>query len=274
MKNLQFKAILFLLLSISSISKISAQNAYASLNIGYGFKSSTQNISGFNNFSSNGGNSLRHYEQINLSLGRGAQLGGALGYMFNPHIGMELGLNYLIGAQTDATRSNNNGYTNYHYWANQFRINPTLVLSTGMTPINPYAKFGLLVGIGSVHQEINDYNGNDLENMFIKSNGGTAVGFTSAIGCLFNVKDNVNFFAEINLVNLSYAPSKSLITKDEVNGVDRLPFMTTSQKEGEYVDSYTSDPNNPRPNSVPSLSLKTKMPFSSVGFNIGLRFTL
>ncbi len=274
MKNTPFKVVLSIALIYISCGKIAAQGAYANLNIGYGFKSSSQNISGFNNYSSNGGNSLRHYEQINLSLGQGAQLGGALGYMFNPNIGMELGLNYLIGARVSATRSNNNGYTDYHYWANQFRINPTIVLATGMDKINPYAKFGVIVGIGSVNQEINDFDNNDIENILIKSNGGTAVGFNSAIGALFNIKDKVNLFAEISLINLSYAPSKSLITKDEVNGVDRLPFMTTSQKEGEYVDSYTYDPNNPRPDSIPSLSLKTKIPFSSIGFNIGLRFTL
>lgn len=274
MKIFQSKALLLSLLSAVTFIQVSAQRSYANINIGYAFQSSAQNIAGFNNFSSNGGNSLRHYEQINLSLGKGAQLGGALGYMFNPHIGMELGLNYLRGTQIDATRSNNNGYTNYHFWANQFRFNPTLVLATGMEKINPYAKFGLVLGIGSVHQTINDYEGNDIENIEIKSNGGTAVGFNSAIGALFNLKENVNLFAEISLMNLSYAPSKSLLTKDEVNGVDRLPFMTTSQKEGEYVDSYTIDPNNQRPNSIPSLSLKTKMPFSSIGFNFGLQFTL
>ena len=122
MKNLQFKSLILLLLSTLSLYQLKAQRTYANLNIGYGFKSSSQNMAGFNNFSSNGGNSLRQYEQINLSLGQGAQVGGALGYMFNPNIGMELGLNYLRGANTNATRSNNNGYTDYHYWANQFRI--------------------------------------------------------------------------------------------------------------------------------------------------------
>jgi opacity protein-like surface antigen len=274
MKNLQFKALILLLLSTLSLYQLKAQRTYANLNIGYGFKSSSQNISGFNNFSSNGGNSLRHYEQINLSLGQGAQVGGALGYMFNPNIGMELGLNYLRGANTNATRSNNNGYTDYHYWANQFRINPCLVLATGREKINPYAKFGLVVGIGSIHQTMEDYSSGDIERIAIKSNGGTALGFNSAIGAIFNLKENVNFFAEISLLSLSYAPTKAIMTKDEVNGVDRLPSMNTSQKEDEYVDSYTVDPNNQRPNSMPSISLKTKMPFSNVGINIGLQFTL
>lgn len=266
---------LFLSLSICLMAaNTSAQSAYATLHLGYAFPSGSQNMAGISNSDNPGGNNVRSYEQINTSLGKGVNVGGAIGYMFNMHIGAELGLSYLVGGKTKGMHTDNNGSTEYIVSANMFRINPSIVFATGFAKFNPYTKFGVVVGFGSVFYETNDRDNGDVENILSVSDGGTALGVSSALGAIFDMNEKVSLFGEITMMNLTYAPTRNSITKYNRNGVDLLPTMNSRERDTEFVDSYSYDPNNPRPNSIPSLALKEKLPFGSLGLNVGIRINL
>ncbi len=246
-----------------------AQGAYININAGYGLSMSSLNFIDFYNYTE-GINSSTD-ERVNVSLGKGLNVGGAFGYMFNKNIGAELGISYLLGGKSKAKDKYLGGKTDYTLSAKMLRINPSIVIASGLDGINPYAKFGLIVGSGSVMYEVNDNDGGDIEIIKIKWNGGLAFGLNAGVGALFNLSDKMAFFGEINMVNMSYAPTKGKVTEATYNGVDELPYMTTREKEAEFVDSYTYSSSNPPADSQPSKALKRKLPFGSFGINFGLR---
>jgi hypothetical protein len=257
-------------------NNIYAQGTYIDFNVGYGFRISSQNIEWpeFHNFMIV--NSSVTSEQVNVSLGKGFSLGGAFGYMFNKNIGAELGVSYLIGGKSKAQNNYTNDKIDYTLSSKMLRINPSIVISSGFDGINPYAKFGLIIGSGSIMYEYNDNNDGNIEITKMKMNGGLALGLSSSIGVLFNLNDKMSFFGELNMINLSYAPTKGEIIEATYNGTDELPKMTTSEKEIEFVDSYSSiiNYNNSSADSQPRQELKYMMPFGSFGINFGLKISL
>jgi hypothetical protein len=259
-----------------------AQKSYVSFNAGYGAKMGSQNLEDFYNYTySTTGDFEYEYtsthknEQINLSLGKGLNLGGSFGHMFNKNIGAELGISYLLGGKTEAkdTYTYNGeqyGTTKYIISAKMLRIVPTLVVTTGMEKLNPYAKFGVILGTGSVKYEYKDDEDGDIEIREMKMKGGLAMGLNTAIGVTFDFSEKMSFFGEINMVNMTYAPKKGEVTKATYNGIDELADMTTSEKEIEFVKSYTVSSAEPPSDSEASKELSRKLPFGSIGLNIGI----
>ena len=279
MKKNYFK-MLFLIFVINLLSAplLFAQGAYLNINSGYATSMSSQNLSGFENstfeFYSNS-YSLKH-EQIIFSFGKGLNFGADFGYMFNKNLGAEIGVSYLIGGNTISTLTQPNNSTEITVSSKMLRINPSLVITSGFEKINPYAKFGLILGSGYVilssNQEISGFSGQQSNSESIKLSGAIAIGLTSGIGALYKINDKLSFFGELNMINLSYAPTKGIKTDFRIDGVDMLPSLPTRQKETEYLDSFTVTSSNSNPqDSEPSKELKQKLPFGSFGLNLGLR---
>lgn len=148
-----------------------------------------------------------------------------------------------------------------------------IYLSIGhLIGINPYAKFGLVIGTGAVTMDYEDNDDGDVEVRKMKLNGGVAFGINAAIGAIFELSESISLFGELNAINMSYAPKKGEITEATYNGTDFLPHMTTYDKEVEFVDEVTYNYNSPPPDSQPSQQLKQKYPFGSFGINVGVVF--
>jgi hypothetical protein len=253
---------------------LSAQGLYVNANVGYGFKLGSTNISGFTKVQEYPGPSNNKETQINVSLGKGMNFGAAVGYMFNKNIGAELGVSYLLGLKTKAITDHSPSITmdETTMAGRMLRINPAFVVAAGFDKVNPYAKFGVIVGIGSV---INEFSYEDnIDKYYHKriDNGGVAFGFNAAAGVMFNLSEMISIFGEANMVNLSYAPTKGTLKKDTYNGVDQMGFLTTRNKETEFVKSI--DYNDPTPDSEPRKVLREKYAFGSVGINVGVRINL
>lgn len=255
-----------------------AQGAYIHINTGYGFNMSSQNLSSFDFINTTKGSNSTTYEQINVSLGKGIYLGGAFGYMLNENIGAELGISYLLGGKSKANYSDLYRTEDYTLSSKMLRFNPSLLIAYSFENIKPYAKFGFIIGFGSIMYECNgNYVFNSNRSTYeekLKLNGGIALGLSSGIGAMYELSDNMSFFGELNMVSLSYAPTKREFTEYIRNGVNQLPNMTTSDKVVEYVDSYTYNSNNPPADTQPRQELKEKLPYGSFGLNVGLRINL
>ena len=267
-----FKPLLMVFVISLFANNLFAQGTYVHINAGYGLNMSSQNINYFNFYNSTDGAISRTDEQVNLSLGKGLNVGGALGYMFNKNIGAELGISYLLGGESKAKDIYEGGVTDYTLSSNMLRINPTLVISSGFEKINPYAKFGFVIGSGSIMYESIDNDFKDIKVRKEKLNGGLAFGLNAGVGALYSLSENMSFFGEINMVNLSYAPTNGEVTEATKNGANDLPDMTTRERETIFVSSY--DRNAPRIDSQPAKELKQMFPYGSFGVNIGLRFSL
>jgi hypothetical protein len=269
MKKLQlFKGLFIIAMFLFVANDSNAQGAYVNLNVGYGFCMSSSTMEGLYNYTS--GQNSSTTEQIYFSLGKGLNFGGTFGYMFNEHVGAELGLSYLLGGKTKAKDEYNGGTTDYGLSSNMFRFIPAIVVAAGTEGVNPYAKFGLVIGTGSVTMDYEDNDDGDMEILKMKLNGGAAFGISGALGAIFELADNISLFGELNTINMSHSPTKGEITEATYNGTDVLPDMTTSEKEVEFVDEVTYNYNNPPPDSQPSQELKYKLPFGSLGINVGV----
>lgn len=273
MKKIKFLSLITVFAWILDVNNVVGQGAYVNINAGYSAKMSSQNLIYFDFYNYTSTSNSSTSEQVYVSLGKGLNFGGAFGYMFNENIGAELGLSYLLGGKSTAKVDGNEGggTSDATLSSNMLRINPSLVISSGLDGVNPYAKFGFVIGTGSVNYEYEINYDVNIYKEKKKMHGGLAMGLNAAIGAIFTLSENMSLFGEINMINMSYAPTKGEVTEATYNGADKLPDMTTSEKEIEFVDSYTHSYHNPPPNSEPRKELKQKLPFGSFGLNFGLR---
>lgn len=262
-----------------------SQGLYISAGGGYGFSmASDSSFSAIDHtINSTGSATVETYKISNGtgSFGRGLQFGATVGYMFSENIGAELNVGYLVGSKITKTdtelKNNGDTYSSTKTSSgNMLRLTPALRFSVGKDKLKPYMRVGLVIGVGS--KIVSTYSSTDFNASNGKTNidqsemaitGGISMGFAAGIGVNYMFKDKVGIFAELGIISQAWAPSKSVLTKSTSNGADNLPFMTTSQKETDYVNSYTTTSSTFSPG-TPSTALKMNTPFSSVGINVGV----
>lgn len=222
------------------------------------------------------------YESIKGSYGQGMNFGLKLGYMINSNFGFDLNTSYLISSKFESSQKFNGAWgVNYESSADivdqakMLRFNPSFIMSMGNEKISPFTKIGVVFGIGSAEQNV-EFRNSDGEsfNYTRLLNGGLSIGASAEIGLKLKLTEKLSFVGAVNFLAMNYAPKKGEYTAYTENGVDVLGLMQTSDKEVEFVDGYsvsTSDPDN---SNQPSKELKMYMPFSSVGLNVGIRFSL
>jgi hypothetical protein len=235
---------------------------------------SSQNLNYYEFYNHTGSYDSDLIEQINISLGKGLNFGGSFGYMFNKNIGTELGISYLLGGKSKAKQQQDYflSTTDHSISSNMLRFMPTMIISSGLENVNPYMRFGLVIGIGSVNYQYEENYDSDITKMKMKMYGGLALGLNAAVGANFNLNDKVSLFCEIIMVNMSYAPTKGEVTEALYNEIDQLINASTSEKEIEYVKSYDYD--DFESSLEPRKELKQKLPFGSVGINFGIAISL
>lgn len=273
------KLSLIILTSIFAICTLQTKaqlkkGAFVSFNVGYNAAAAVSNPLNLTNTTQTGPSAYEE-TQINFSLGKGVNTGLNIGYMVNEHIGFELGVNYLIGAKTKSTEKYTNGdYSNNDVSSKMIQIKPTIILATSMKKFTPYAKFGITIGSGKITANNDTKNGSTTFSRTLLLNKGIGIGFNGAVGILFPINKNLSFSTELATTNMQYSPKKGLITKSSVNGVDNLAGFSVYNKETDYVKKITYNSGGSFPNSgVPRQELAIAMPFSSIGINIGLKYS-
>jgi len=254
------------------------------INVGGGYNLGIANQSLLHNYEST--NNIEKMENVTTSLGKGLNFGLNLGYMFNGNIGIDLQCSYLLGDENAGESKSNYTFfsTNYYDYEkisvkNQIiRINPSLIIASGFDKLDPYAKFGVILGFGSItlNYLYEEYENNQLQDKEVvkwKMDGGMAFGISSALGLMYHISDLISVYGELNLVGMSYAPKKGVMTEYTINGTDQLPGLSTDDKEIDFVDDITYDYDNPPSSAEPMKELKFYFPYSSIGLNIGVRFS-
>ncbi|MEO8234221.1 MAG: outer membrane beta-barrel protein [Flavobacterium sp.] len=224
----------------------------------------------------NGGSDI-NWKTADVNLGKGINFGGTIGYMFNNQLGAEIAVDYLLGSKTETKIDGSGGSLNQTLSSRMIQIKPSFVLSAGYSKINPYAKFGAIIGSGKITQEFNLFIG-DLTEVEAEAKGGLAFGFHAGVGLNFGLTPKLSLFGELNMNNLSYAPEEGKLTKYNVNGVDQLPTLDISVKEYQYTDENPyiiigGGGTSPDPNQ-PYRAPKTSYSYSTIGINFGLKYSL
>jgi opacity protein-like surface antigen len=214
-------------------------------------------------------------EVVDYSLGKGINIGVAIGYMFNKNIGTEIAINYLKGGKTQGlNRSLDNTFEENSIAASLLQINPKIVLALGYEKINPYSKFGLVIGLNpsvvlTQNGQFFEDNITNKTELVTEFNGGQSIGFNAASGLMFNISDNFGLFGELNLTSLTYSPTKGTIKKAILNGINQLPQIPENEKNIKFLDEYTTSNTIDRSNEVRRFAL----PFGSLALNIGAKYS-
>jgi hypothetical protein len=263
------KLYIIIMLGIIGLSA-NAQRFYADAGLGWGFNAASSS------FGENISNTPLNYSLVKGSLGKGFPFGLKFGFMFNENISAELGIGYFIGSEITMT-STRDPQTYYYsvetssYKASMVRVMPGVKLTSG-NKIKPYAKFGFAIGIFGNIIFNNDATGALIVSQTYKYSGNLAMGYYGAFGIEYHLTDKISLFAEVMSINQSWAPGHSIITKYNMNGINQLASMPTSQKEIDYVNTITSA-DTTRNGNIPSKELKQYYPMSSLAINVGIHFT-
>ena len=288
--------ILSLFVLALALSQTKAQGLFIKVQPGYGLALSSSNF-GVNVTYTNTQTITTEtesfkYENVKGSYGNGLNVGASIGYMFNEYMGAELGIGYHIGGSYEVFSKGNSTSTmpplptvtsdtnrTTTYKANQFRLNPAIIITSGSEGLAPYLKFGLVLGIGtkvSVSQEYTSKTSVTAESKSIsewEQSGGMSIGLNGALGATYSISDNISLFAELEIISMSYAPTKQSLVKYTIDGVDKLSTLKTYSIETEYVSDYSATSQFPTPSEFdkPKQELKQYVPFSSFGINVGLQ---
>lgn len=235
------------------------------------------------------------------SYGKGFQTGATFGYMFTENIGAELGVSYLFGAPysirytninqridkyIDLTNNANNttasasssGIQDVRFSGNMLRLIPAIRITAGNGKIKPFMRIGLVIGLGGKIKSVskitltNTTGITETLDMVLKRSGGVSLGVACGLGADIKLSEKFGIFAEAGVITQTWAPKKAVLTKANIDGVDQFPTMTTYERESEYYDSYTQTyPSSDT--SIPHQESKVRHPFSSIGINVGVRFS-
>ncbi len=273
-----FSKTLLALLPLLLSSALYGQGLYLGTYGAYALAHSPQNLPGINNFTAE--NSTVTFEQIDVSYAQGFNFGLIVGYYFNQYLSVEVDANYLIGSEFTARDEEDDAFfrstTDYRTSANMLRIIPALVISPGFERLDPYARLGLVLGFAQIEYSQSDVftdrqsNTTNRTTRSSEYSGSLALGLNGSLGLRYALNNRWSLFGELNLISMSYAPTRGELTEATENGIDVLPFLPTSEKELELVDELQEDFNNPRPDSEPSQALRQHFPFSSIGLNLGI----
>ena len=101
-----------------------------------------------------------------------------------------------------------------------------------------------------------------------------AFGLFANLGSSYLLNDAFSVIGEINISTCSWAPKHSKYLEITRNGEDLLPTLSTYYKETNYSKKTTTNYPNPPDMDKPSEENQIQLPFSSVGFKLGLRYNL
>jgi hypothetical protein len=232
------------------------------------------------------------YTSQSYSLGSGGNAGIYIGYMFSKNIGAQLGISDKFSSTNSATvtaTEAGNG-TQTDVWTlsdGMLMFTPALKLMSNCDgKLQVYTVTGLIIGIPSTANyedkgTLTFAGGSGSSDEIWQISGGTTMGFHGALGVLFMVSDKIGIFGEIDANLQNWAPSKQVITtgaETETNGGvtttdNYLSTYLTSQKETDFVSSFTTSSTTVTPNGSPTQAVKTYLPFSSFGINVGIHFS-
>ncbi len=244
--------LLIALTAIFTTKICSAQSGLieARLDLGYGFTSgpgSRADVSGST------------YTDVPYSMGMGFNVALSGTYFFGDHLGAGLDLNAVAGTETKFTENDGADQITEKMKGDLFSITPFLVLSAHNSGINPYGRFGIVIGAPTA--TISETAAGPFAptgTYILTASGNIAVGVYGAFGVEYPLNDNLALNLEIFDRSLQWEPAQ---------------VENTQAYDGDPKDktiTYSTKVTNMSPtNQVASYST-VYSPFSSVGIKVGI----
>ena len=217
---------------------------------------------------------------VPVGLGNGFNGSAAFGYWFNKYVGVELAVSEFLGlpVKCDSLATMiGASKTTIKIRGSMLSVMPSVLISAGLQKVNPYARFGLQIGV--LPDMVSKYTVNNASTNPPSVNeittyyyGGVALGYNAAGGVDFNVSKLITFYVELQFTHATWSPNHSQIMKYTLNGEDKLSSLTTREKQTNFV----WDKNIPGiiDETQPRQELRKTVPFSTVSINLGIKFKL
>ena len=269
------KALLSIVFLIFAVCYVQSQGFYARAAMGGGISTSS-NFNMLYKYDTDGGKQT--VQVVPVSLGSGFTGGAAFGYMFKKYLGVELMVSGFFGLNTTGDSVVNiPGAANSEVTLGGSLVSmiPSVVITAGLDKINPYARFGLLIGAfpwltvqhTNTNASINPPQKTETKVQYL---GGVSLGYAAAGGVDININKLITIFVEVSFMHSTWSPSYSEVTEYSIDGVDKLSTLTEKQKKTEYYVSL--DLNETIPTTSPNKALRKTIPFSTAGAMFGVKF--
>lgn len=280
-KNVVMKKVLIaFILGVSFVSY--SQNKYLSMSVGYGI--GYPGNDGVEVVESVKGNQTQTLKHLNFGGGLNVEVTHGKPLNKNAHFEFSVGYQNNLGssihntyyrseinsANQEVTVEDNSIRT---FYANSYRIATGFRFTAGegntrafvrMAPQLIYAKVKGEYFLESSLQEIESTD---------EYSWDLTLGFFGALGVEFNMNERMVFTSAIHLSFATYTPNEWEITMYEVDGRDVLSRIDLADKEVVFSKEIDEEPSHTSVYS-PTRALKTRMDYSSIGLNVGVRFLL
>ncbi len=244
-------ALSILVLFVITFSNAYSQSVYVKLGGGYGLGLATDVITSSAGFT--------NWEMKYGTYGEGINFQAGFGYNITPNIAVELDGSYTMGRKFEGSFNDMTPIINFKNYANTISILPSVIIRTCMKDIKPYARIGMVIGIPTKYtEETQTGTGARTGSKIYKETGNLALGFQGAGGVNFKVAKQLEIFAEIFGIGMSYGPGK----RENTQNYTGLPLEQTIT----YSESGTYEP-------FGNTSYTPRYQFSSFGMNVGLTYT-
>jgi len=254
---------------------LSAQHFYTRIGIG-GSAGTSNSLDMLYKYTYDGVSQTVRIQPVDLGSGFNGCV--AFGFLPSKYVGFELAISKVLGFPNfgDSIVSMPGGTSaTAKIKVNVLSVIPSVVITAGLERVNPYARFGLIVGVLPIMYHYFDADQPSVNppneiNALQTYYGGVALGFNVTGGINFHISKLISMFAELNFIGMNFSPTKSEIIKYNINGVDQLPTMNTKQKETDYVTKLTVG--EQIPDTSPNKRLRKTYPLNSVGASFGVMF--
>ena len=261
--------------AIASVAFLLSTRSYGQINaafsVGYGSPMASGDY--YQNRTRDNGTDIR--EQVKYSLGKGLNLNAIFGYGINENMEIELGINYLMGAETQSVDTDLRNAPiiqtdTYVIKGSGLSFAPGLKIKASGDGLKPYLRLAPVISLPGITEDFTQDDGIDLFHTTTKYRKGTAFGISSALGTTMEM-GGIKIFGELYATSLSYSPKQGEYTEVTLNGTDFLAQLDVIDKQWVYLD--TIDRNANINITEPDQLLKVKFPFSSVGLRLGVSFS-
>lgn len=211
------------------------------------------------------------------SFGSGVSASAGFGYMFTPHMGIDLGVNVGLAMKKYEYKESSPGNysaTRTSYAKTPVLVMPSLVLATGGEQLNAYTRVGIVAAVaGKFIAE--DYISASMNSQVrvTETINKLSVGFSGTIGAKYYVADGLAIFGELNATYLEMNAKSSEVTELSLNGVNYLGQLPISERSTEYSEKFVLDASASNLN-MPANMQPLAMSYSNVGITIGISIEL
>jgi hypothetical protein len=239
---------------------------------------SSRPVSGTESYNTVTGVTTTDLNKISYGSGFGITVGG--GYMFTPHLGVDLNMNIGVAAKNykyaykevgpGGASTLDDVYTSY--FATPVLVTPSIVVCTGSNdPFNVYARAGIVFPVsGRLVTRTEFTTASSATVISGEYKFGMSKGLMGTIGVQRTINSYFSLFGELSGMSLTRYAKSSEITAYTINGEDQLPFLTTYQRRSQYGSSHTVTP--PAGINSPAQLSPFSLPYSRWTAQLGARF--